>query len=136
MEDMLIGKCKFCNENICIDKGSIGKIGSFYDMTTESELYHTICEERRRNSVYVGGNSFISRNWIPLGEPTGLLDANGRELKTSDVVELNGCMSNTAIVGRSMEGLYMIFFGIDNISVGWDLNEKSIKQHKIHLIGE
>lgn len=81
----------------------------------------------------VGHGCIINDRWIPRGMDTGLIDINGKSIKTANKVKLNGCSSTTAIVGKN-ETRFMLYFGSENGSVGWFLNEKSIKQHSIKVI--
>lgn len=82
----------------------------------------------------VGGGCTISDKWILKDIPTGLLDINGKEIKTSNVVKLNGCRSSRAVVGKTEEGKFALYFGVEGVSVRWWLDDKSIKQHSIQVI--
>lgn len=87
------------------------------------------CDPLGRFSI--GHNQYIGSKWIPIGEPTGLVDCNGVPLFTSDCVTLNGCSSHFAYVGLRMEGGFGLFFGSKFGSVGWDLDQKSINDQNI-----
>lgn len=82
----------------------------------------------------VGKGCIVSDEWIPNGINTSLEDVHGISIKTADRVKLNGCTSRYAIVGNSMEGEFMLYFGSDNGSVGWYLNERVIAKHKVKVI--
>lgn len=81
----------------------------------------------------VGKGCCISDNWIPKGVSTDLRDINGNMLKTADKVQLDGCTSSHAIIGRDADGKFMLFFGSNNGSVGWHLTQKTIDTHNIRL---
>lgn len=81
----------------------------------------------------VGYNCTIADKWIPKGVPTGLLDINGIEIKTADTVNLRGCTSTKAIVGKTDRG-FELFFGSENGSVGWSMDNEIIKKHKVQVI--
>ena len=81
----------------------------------------------------VGCECVISDKWIPKNISTGLLDIDGREIKTSDKISLNGCTSSTAIVGKTERG-FVLFFGSKNGSCEWRLSNKTINEHSIQVI--
>lgn len=82
--------------------------------------------------VNVGHDCYIDSRWIPENIPTGLYDINGIEIKTSNKIKLNGCSSTTAIIGKSEKG-FRIYFGSNNGSIGWDLDDKTIIEHSIRV---
>lgn len=82
----------------------------------------------------VGKGCIISYKWIPIGVNTDLEDIDGFGLKTGDKIQLNGCTSRYAIVGRSMDESFMLYFGSDNGSVGWHLTKETIGKHKVKLV--
>lgn len=81
----------------------------------------------------VGKNCYIDDKWIPTGLFTGLYDIEGKEIYTSNKISVCGCSSETAIVGKTDSG-FKLFFGSDNGSVQWDLDEKTIKEHRIRVL--
>ena len=80
--------------------------------------------------MHVGNGCYIADDWILENVLTGLYDINGKEIKTSNKVNLWGCTSDNAIVGLCDSG-FVLFFGSKNGSVMWHLNEKMIKEHHI-----
>ena len=85
----------------------------------------------------VGKGCIISDKWIPKGKSTGLTDINGNEIKTSNIVQLNGCSSSYAIVGLNTDNqTLMLFFGSERGSVGWHLNQERVNKNKVRIIKE
>jgi hypothetical protein len=83
--------------------------------------------------MHVGHNCYIDDKWIPKDKPTGFKDINGVEIRTSMTVKLRGCGSNTAIVGV-WDGKFRLYFGSENGSVGWYLDEATIQGHHIEVV--
>lgn len=83
--------------------------------------------------IHIGCNCYVDSKWIPKRIPTGLYDINGVEIKTSDTITLTGCSSKTAIIGKTPEKIW-IYFGSINGSIGWWLDERTIKNHNIKVI--
>lgn len=84
--------------------------------------------------IDIGFGCKINEKLIPKDQPTGLRDITGKEIRTGQTIKLNGCTSRTAIVGRVSSNKVSIFFGSDNGSVSWDLNETMIKNHSMRVI--
>lgn len=84
----------------------------------------------------VGGGCTISDKWIPVGISTGMIDVEDNVLNTADRVQLNGCTSKYAIVGKSMECKFALYFGVENVSVMWYLDKETIEKHKVRLVKE
>jgi hypothetical protein len=82
----------------------------------------------------VGKGCNISDKWIPKGIITGVNDANGKVIMTADKVQLNGCTSRFAIVGRSMSDNFVLYFGSDNGSVSWNLTQETVDKHKVRVL--
>ena len=82
----------------------------------------------------VGKGCTISDQWIPHGLATGIVDIEGNEIKTRDKIQLNGCTSRYAIVGKDSREKFMIFFGSDNGSVGWNLSQETVYRNSIKIV--
>ncbi|MGV3076309.1 hypothetical protein ACEE21_14590 [Clostridium baratii] len=76
---------------------------------------------------------YICDKWIPSGVFTGLLDIEGKEIYTGDWVNLSGCTSKKAIIGKNDSG-FRLYFGSLEGSVGWDLDEDVVAKHKIRVL--
>lgn len=81
----------------------------------------------------VGYDCYISDRWIPKGIFTGLLDIEGNKIYTADWVSLCGCTSKKAIIGKNDIGFRLYFGSLDG-SIGWNLDEKTIKEHRIKVL--
>ncbi len=82
----------------------------------------------------VGRGCIISDKWIPKNISTGILDINGKIIMTANKVQLSGCTSEFAIVGRNMSDNFVMYFGSDNGSVSWYLTQENANKHKVRVL--
>lgn len=85
-------------------------------------------------SMDIGYGHKISDKWVPKDIPAGLKDINNIEIRTSNKVSVSGCKSTTAIVGKTDDEGFVLFFGTEDASVMWHLNEETINKHNISII--
>lgn len=81
----------------------------------------------------VGCDCIISDKFFKSKEFTGYLDICGNKIYVSNKVKITGCSSSEAIVGK-IDNSFYIFFGSDIGSIQWNLDEDTIKNHKLKVI--
>lgn len=81
----------------------------------------------------VGCGCIINDKVFESKEFTGFLDICGNKIYVYDKVELTGCTSREAAIGK-MDSSFWIIFGGDIGSIGWNLSKDKIKEHKLRVI--